>query len=201
MGTLGEIIRASLSYSSPNASEGQNVFHWIITEGNIRDEIILSGLVAWATNQWHEHWQNIASISSVLESMNIQVVNTDGTILRNIGEVDLALPGLGPQDNASAAAVAALLTAPTDRPQATGKKYIPFIMDNSVDNGVIDSTALVSLALLIVEWLVVIETADVGNLTPGLLSRSLLAFEEFLGSGVVDNVPSYQRRRKPGVGI
>lgn len=200
MATVGEIVRCTLKYTSPNASEGQSVFHWIIGGLGAEDIAIVNTVRIFTEDQWADHWSALADAQSVLQDMVVQIVNLDGTVERNLADEDIAISGTQPGGVAPAAA-SGLLAAPTSVPTAVGRKYVPYPSDDHIDGGAFDASAIANLVLLAFEWVQILSVAGGGNLTPGVIRRTAEAFEPFLNTANLETIPAYQRRRKPGVGI
>lgn len=196
----GDIVRTALSYSAPGASEQQNVFFHTLEGGSQPDLDILNSINAWVTNIWHPAWADLCSGEAEIVSFAVDVVNPDGTVARNLGGLPVGLSG-GVGGEVTSAAVSGYLLAYTILPKQRGSKYIPGVAEASITNGLFNAEALGDLAVLLALYLGYIDVAAVPLLRPGVLSRTLETFVDFLESGLIEVRPAYQRRRKLGVGI
>ena len=199
MAEIGEIFRATFNYVVPNSSAAQNVFHWVLQTAPIEDFKIFDSIASWGENDWGDPWAEIASDLSSLESIKVDVVNVDGTIVRAVGLALIGLDGTGAGGSVSAA-VSAYMLLKTIRPKVRGSKYVAGVADARVDSGELDAPAIAQMAFLLIEYGsdILIEGAAV--IVPGVPSRSLVEFVEFLDTGLLETIPAYQRRRKPNVG-
>lgn len=199
MAIVGEIIRATLFYTSSNASVANNVFHWIVGVTTIPDADLLTLVDTWVDNDWGDHWSDTAPNTSTLTDLAVKVMNTDGTVKRDIG---FTAPDIDGQDAATtdAVAVSGLIALGTGLPKQVGRKYVPFQTDQNITDGLFTAGSLAELVILLADWAAVLVDGGGGTLSPGLLSRSLEVFVGFSPAGAASSVPAYQRRRKPGVG-
>jgi hypothetical protein len=184
-----------------NASQMQNVFFWQWVGDTIANSAVAAALGDWVETDWHGQWSDFASNEVTIDGWQAQEVALNGDILQNIGsDAGLALAGDVISDNDSAA-ISAFLQANTALPKQKGRKYVTGVADARIENGLINAVSLAQVALLLDVYVSPItDVAGVGDLNPGVLSRTLVAFEPFILSGYVTDVPAYQRRRKPNVG-
>jgi hypothetical protein len=155
----------------------------------------------WVEDVWHPEWSDSAANIAKIIGLAASIINADGTVDREIGDTSFDLAGdvatLG-----EPAAVAPFMYAPTNRAKTRGRKFIPGWADGRMENGVVNATGLAdltSLAALYIDTLTDLVSGAV--LIPGVVSTVTVDFHPFIGSASVTNVPAYQRRRKPGVGI
>lgn len=199
MTTAGEIIRSTLFYSVPNASVPQNVFYHLFGGPSRTDAATLDFLeVAWGTT-FGDIWADLASTNATMDYVQCDVVNGDGTIVRSMGTVTLDVAGqvVG---GTVAAATSGFIMANTALPKVRGRKYLPGMGELRIGNGIFDASALDELAAILAFYLDVLTASDGATWTPGVLSRVIEAFVPFDGTGLINDIPAYQRRRKPGVG-
>lgn len=199
MAEIGEIIRAVISYGLATGSTAQNVFYWEVQGDSDTDANLLQFLTDWAEDDWGVLWDNNAENSADMFLIEVDVLNGDGTVKRNIGENSISVVGLDTAGQ-TAAGVAGYIQATTERAKSLGKKYVPGYGEGSVTDGAFISSVLTNLAAMLVLWLLDIPMTGAAVLAPGVLSRVTDTFQEFTGGGYVTDVPAYQRRRKPGVG-
>jgi hypothetical protein len=127
-------------------------------------------------------------------------MSTAGLVLRNIGGGIIAVNGDVIED-VTPAAVSGYLMGYTAVPKARGSKYVPGIAETQINEGEFTAPALVKLATLLAIYLADVSLGSGASLEMGVLSKALGAFVSFTGSGLVESLPAYQRRRKQGVGI
>ncbi len=195
----GELVRIALSYSHPNGSVAQNVFVYRLITSDVTDQAVVDALDAWISADWGPDWQPLANTACQLFQADFDILNTNGTIDRNIGQEQYSIDGVfaGDADNP---ADSMYMQATTIFAKILGKKYVPFIDDNATLDGLVTAASLANLVLLFAEYIKPLAPAGGGTLEPGVLSRAALAFRAFNGGGLVTDVPAYQRRRKPNVG-
>lgn len=199
MAVQGEIIRGVLSYSHPNGSIMQNVFTWELQDSDESDAAVISAIDDWVDTNWVPNWEAQADNTVILFLLELDVLNNDGTVLRNLGEELHGDPGLL-ADEALPSAVAGFLQFDTFRTKSLGRKYIPgFTESNSVD-GAWSGAIIGVLANLLLQAVVDIPVPVAGTLVAGVLSRVTAQFIEATGSGLITDIPAYQRRRKEFVG-
>lgn len=199
MAVDGQIFRATVHYIVPNSSDIQNVFYWEYQGGATANQNVLDAIVDWLTNGWGDRWIALASTDAVLDSVEVIGVNPDGTTQVNVGSEELGLVGIETSDILTGV-VSMFLQADTATPGHKGRKYVPGLGDSDVVDGLIGASQLVTMLLLLGEWLLTLTAVGPGELVPGLLSRTLVQFLPFLDAGSITDVPAYQRRRKPNVG-
>lgn len=196
---IGEIIRAVISYHCPNASVGQNTFTWELTIASADEQDILDDLEDWAHIDWGNEWDNLAATVSGIDLIEVDIINLDGTVNRNIGSAVIIHPGVNPVQPTSAA-VSGYFQAETARTKTLGKKYPPFLNEDGIDSGLLNAGALAAITALFGVYIDPIALTVAGVLLPGVVSRVTQLFYEFTGSGYTTDIPAYQRRRKVNVG-
>lgn len=196
----GEIMRGTVRYSSPSASEGQNVFYWELQGSGTDDDVAAEKVEDWLTNAWGPIWSNIAGEEAEIESLQTDVVDPTGLIIR---AVEFVLIGLAGQNTftVSAAAVSAYIALKTITPQVRGSKYIPFVAEETQESGAFDAPTLVAMGQLLLFYFDDLSLLTGDILGTGVISKKLGAFAPFTASADIDAIPAYQRRRKPSVGI
>ncbi len=199
MAVDGEIIRGTISYVQQFASAIQNVFHWEVSGGNPTDEDVVTAIELWVLQDWHDRWQQLTSNQSTMRDIRLLVVNELGQVVRDLGTVDIGLSGTQ-MDTVTSAAVSAYMIGNTLNPTIRGSKYVPGIAEGSINNGALTNDALADLGILLVQYLFDIDLSPAGFLIAGVLSSKLTAFLPFAGVGAIEQIPAYQRRRKPSVG-
>jgi hypothetical protein len=199
MATQGEIVRAVLSYSHAAGSIAQNVFTWELQDEDSADAELLDGIDTWVNDEWGPRWDDIADSNAGLYLLEVDILNADGTVKRNIGE-ELQTETGGKVGDAMPAAVSGFFQMNTTRAKSYGRKYVPFMSEEENEEGFLSAFALGVLVLLLTATGSDIDVGIIGILAPGILSRVLEEFIPFTGGGYATDVPAYQRRRKPNVG-
>lgn len=196
----GDILKVVLDYFYPGASTALNVFHFVFGGVDKEEEDVLTDLVEWATNEWANHWEDLADDNTILESIAIQEVNNTGLVLRDIGTAVLNIPGTSVGGSVSPAAVAGYLQGDTVTPGVMGRKYVPGIEEAAISQGLFNATAVVTLGLLLLGYITPFNATLGGTYFPAVISKKLLDVALLQVSGLIETVPAYQRRRKVGVG-
>lgn len=197
----GEIIRTTMSYTIANASTAQNVFYHQLVGPSISDTLALETIESWVEDSWAAEWETIATNDAVLDSFKAEIVNVDGTIDRVLGELPVNITGIGAGD-VLPAAVSLFITAATAIPAVLGRKYVPGFGEGAIENGAFTSAFLSSAVGLATSYVItLIATVFESNLEPGVVSAKASAFVPFMDEAVMTDIPAYQRRRKPNVGI
>lgn len=196
---IGEIVRVVISFASPGASVAQNVFYFELQTSSADEATTLEDTGDWFVANFLNTWSNISDASCEAFLLEMDILNGDGTVDRNIGDYATGVFGQGADDILPAAA-AGYMQANSERSNSLGRKFIPFLMEVNQTDGFWTSATVSALAAILVDYLTAFAVDTTAFLVPGILSRVTQTFQEFLGSGYVTNVPAYQRRRKPTVG-
>jgi hypothetical protein len=199
MADIGSIVRGVISYSSPGASDQQNVLWWVLEDIGMGNPALLAAIAEWVTDLWAPAWALLAADTSTLLEVAVDLMNEDGTVRVNVGVEPIGIVGNG-SDEITSAAVSGYLLAQTDVPNSRGSKYVPGIDESKISAGLFSGLATIDLLLLASLYVTGIPTDLGGLLAPGILSRAVQIFRKFLVSATVTDVPAYQRRRKPNVG-
>lgn len=196
---VGEIIRVVVSYSGPAASIAQNVFYYECQVANANPATALSQVGTWFEDNWLTQWASLADSNAKAFLLEMDILNGDGTVDRNVGTYDLDESGDLTGDILPGG-VAGYMQADTERTGSRGRKFVPFIGEDFATEGLWTAGALGILADMLTDLLEPIIINLLTDFVPGILSRVDESFHEFIGSGYATNVPAYQRRRKPNVG-
>lgn len=199
MGTENEIFRLTVFYTAPNASEANTVHTYQLQGGDYDDGDILTAMSNWVTLDWGAEWSTFAPDTAEITGIEVDCLNVDGTVKRNVGADNIGVTGDLTQ-TVLPAAVSALLSVPTATPGVRGRKYVPFIAETEIENGIWIGSALGNLAVMLADYFAPILLAGAVNLIAGVLSEKVNGFEEFLQTGNVRGLPRTQRRRYANVG-
>jgi len=195
----GTTIRVAAHFNVPNASDVVNVYHFYLDSAgdvensdalddlldaveymmtplltNYAESISLDEIKVWERNDILDRWDYVGAI--------------DGTWAGTVSGAQPLPPGTAP-----------LVTADTVDAHSRGRKYLPPPTEAVVANGVMSTGGLANMLAYLGRLVAVFTTAN-GDWIPGVYSVVDETFKMFTGTGVVNNVLAYQRRRKPGVG-
>ena len=134
-----------------------------------------------------------------MDYFEADLVSVSGLVQQNLGVRNINVAGDAP-GTTIAAAVSAYLMATTLAPKGRGSKYIPGLAETQTSDGEWSPTALATLSQMLLAYLATINATGGTQLVPGISSRTAQQFLPFLAQGLVESIPAYQRRRKPGVG-
>lgn len=200
MTTQGEILRLDVNYSIPGSSLAQNVFYWRVDEATSDAEANLD-MLQWVEEEWGAVWATMSDDACSISDIKTSIVNLDGTVDRVLGSLSINLAGSAGIQDTEAAAVAAGIFAPTARPKSRGRKFVPGVTKNLTSGGIFTSTLTAVLTSLVLKYVVLWAGDEGGEYTPGIISTVTETFLEFLLGGGFDDIPDYQRRRRPDRGI
>ncbi len=200
MASAGEIFRTTLFYSIPNSSVANTVHYHALEGGSLVDSTCKTSISGFFTTNWVPTWADLAPEVSVCDYGQIDVLNNDGTVNRSLGTFVVDIEGGISLAEVMPAAVAAFLMAETALPKVRGRKYLPGLAEGTIADGIFNAGAITTLSALLVYYLASFSPGTGLSFVPGVLSRSLEYFVAFNAAGLVNDVPAYQRRRKPGVG-
>lgn len=202
---IGDVIRVVLTWDTPLASLAQNVWHMEMTSGTPVGE---TATLAALDTQYAVAFAEIdQEINDEFEAVQFEIFKWDFTLHQWDGAGARALTGnvgidAGDYLPHGVAYVVRYLTAASRR---QGRQFIPGIPDTKVTSGVLESTTETALAAFLADWGT--------DLAPGSAIMELCTFNTeplsdlyettslATGSYIVNSLPGYQRRRKPGVGI
>lgn len=202
---IGDVLRVVLTWDTPLASLAQNVWHMVMTGGTpptlgqILTELETQYTVAWAELDME--------INEEFEPVLFELFQRDVALHQWDGIGQRALSGLLGLDAGDylphgVAYVVRYLTAQSRR---QGRQFIPGIPDTKVVDGVLVGATEAALAAFLSDW-----GTDLG---PGSSIMELCTYNTeptsalyetasiATGTYLVNSLPGYQRRRKPGVGI
>lgn len=199
MADIGEIFRTTVRYSAPGASEMLNIFHHVVAISDVDDIEGGNAINDFFLNSWAPDWASMAPNSSSLDDIKVDIVDVNGLVVRAVATYLIGQTGLV-GGTVTAAAVSAYMLIKTEFPKVRGVKYVPGLSEDSVEEGELSAAALINMAFLLIEYATTIDAFGSSELVPGVVSESKLAFVPFLDTGLIETLPSYQRRRKENVG-
>ena len=200
----GDILRVVVFIDAPDGVIMNNVFHYQLSDPGAdspSDALILTAL----TNEMdaiYELWDDEMSTAYTVDRLECDRVEWNAVdsiweVVEYIGSSILNIPGLGISD-ATPHGCAANITFTTDDPKRRGRKFLPGIAEDGVD----DSTFIAGVLTVL------------GNIAAEILTDRIVTGQSYLVAGipsnigtwlplivsVVNTISAYQRRRKPGVG-
>lgn len=197
--SVNDLIRVVVSYSAPNSSIAQNVFLYRMQAPAATDIDVLTDVRDYFIANHLANWADMAGELSTAFLIEMDVLHLLGTVVRNLGEFDLDVPG-EQVSQVSAAAVSAYNQVTTTRTRSVIKKYWPFIAEGVISEGLLTGTAVAAMAFILLDMLDGIDITGGGHLEPGIRSTVDDTFYPIIQAGYVTDIVAYQRRRKPGVG-
>lgn len=196
------ILRAVAKFIMPDSVEMQAVFHLKFENtGGSDDHLdVLDDMAEYA--------EKVFSEMSGQMSENLTTTEVETFILDEI-ELDWDRVGSSAWTVTFAAAgnmmphgVAALVLGRTVDPDVTGKKFMGGLVEAAIINSDWASGTLLAMLSFCADWVASFAGTSTGSsFTPGVWSLPKAAFFPFRDSYVANAISSYQRRRKPGVGI
>lgn len=198
----GAILRIVASMLFPDSVIAQNVFYAVFTDTGTSDDEddVLDDLVDYVDAMFtHINSQ----VSALAASTTIKVYNYDSTDddWDEVGDGVLTWSPAGAGEMLPHG-VAALIHAKTIDPDVQAAKFLGAVPESQCASSTIIGTAITKYALFADEWVAPFTGAATGALfAPGVWSVAQNVFKLFNGTVLVNATSSYQRRRKPGVGI
>lgn len=192
-----DVMRATAKQFGPNEQQIANVFFWQFRgTATVPDATAMVAM----TNAIDNMFQAIeAYIPNDQQADEVEFYNvTQDTPMGSYGwPVYTGGTGLGeylPTGNA------ALMTATTAVKKVLPKKFLGTLVEEAVQNGEWVSAFMTALGIAAGHWFTSIPLGAQGTLYSGTIKRLTGVFIDLV-SVIVKSVGSYQRRRKPGVGI
>lgn len=194
--TNGQVVRVDLVGDFDAVSDIVNVFQYKLIAGdNVADEDVLGDMLV-IMSALLVIIKNLATILTVWR--RIRVTNLSTGVL--LGEASFSSPVEGTSTGDSGAAgVAALISLKTNIPRVVLRKYFGPLAEGVLGtNGRLSSGAL-DILTDVGEYLLADQTVTPNTWQYGILSPKTNNWE-VPSAAAFDNVPAYQRRRRPGSG-
>lgn len=198
----GAILRVVASLLFPENVIAQNVFYCVFADTGTSDDEddVVDDLATWVEDMY-DHFNTV--IADTVDLTGIKVYNYDviDDDWDEVGDAVLS-DSFGSGSDILVHGVAMVIHAKTTDPDVQAAKFIGGFSEPNTEDGLFVASALVTGVNFAVEW----STAFVGAITgaqfgPGVWSVKNQNFFLFSGTEVINAIPGYQRRRKPGVGI
>lgn len=196
------ILRIVATLLFPENVLVQNVFYSIFedTGASADPDDVITDLTTWL----HDAYDELAGqIPNTIEAQ------TGRVYIRDLIDDDWDEVGFGLMSDSFAGGsdmnvhgVAGLVHAETVDPDVMAAKYLAGLGEGTTTDGIFTAAVITAMGLFAIEWMTpFVGVATGGDFTPGVWSPTNLAFFDFGSSAIVNHIPAYQRRRKPGVGI
>jgi len=193
------ILRAAARFALHNASDIVNVYHFVMDSvGDVSEANVLADILAYVQGVMSNMTTQYSS-SLTLEDVEVWVRNTTLDRWDYVGAIDGTWAGTGTADQSLPVGTCALATADTTDSHAKGRKYFPPPLETQSAGGLFASAFVAQLAAALSDWVSVF-IGTYAEWASGIWSEKDNNFKLFTGTGTTNNVPAYQRRRKPGVG-
>jgi len=202
---VGDILRVAVTGTSPQASVFQNVWHYSATSGTGGNpDVVLAGLAAQHAIAWADMGARISDeyTWTLYEMWKRDIINQrwDGISVLDVSD----FAGSSVNDPV-AHGVAAVGRVVTNSFRRQGRHFLPGVTELQIVDGLFQAAALTDMADYMSDFA---ETEIAGgitldwctyNTTPG---SPVFQTESLATNTVIANeIPGYQRRRKPLVGI
>lgn len=201
----GDVLRIVLSIDEPETVLANLVWHYLVTSGSGGDEA--TALAAIDTMLQSAFGNINGDIFSLVTSSDLDMLKRDvpnhrwdgvasqaSTAVNGLSGSHLLPHGTGP-----------LVKFFTETGRRQGRKYIPGYTEASQAGSVMDAahvTRLISFAQVFNDDIIAGPvTLGPGNYNTDALSVLYETFAEWSNTSSISTIASYQRRRKPGVGI
>ncbi len=198
----GDILRVVASMLWTDGNVNQNVFNCVVSGGGgpYSDSDVADDMEDWLDNMY----ANLTSTTSdELDGNSVTVYKWDVS-----GQDWDEVFSQSWTWNPTAAGeqlprgTAQLVNLWTEDPDVQGKKYIPGITENHLEDGLYSSSLLTQALAFGADWLLAFVGATSGaTFSPGVWSVVQLAFKVAVDHLSTSTIPAYQRRRKRTVGI
>lgn len=203
MPQIGDIYRCIAKGRLFGAVETRNMYTYRLESANTTDADIATALADAIQTGVYETIQDVLVNDFTIYSFEIQKrvvpAGEEPPYWTTIAEIPSTFTGAASTDIVSYQN-AALLTLKTLGKRAIGRKFLPGLSEADTTDGQIAAARLSLFAQVVTNMLASVIPAGAGGLLyPGVLNK-LGTFYRFT-SGIVGNILSTMRRRKPGYGI
>lgn len=198
----GAILRLVASILLPESVIAQNVFYAVFADtGGSNDDLdVLSDLGDYIGDVWDKIKGSI-SVDVTMTGIKVYIYDPLDPDWDEVGDELIGIAGVSGTDMLTHG-VAALIHAKTTDPDVQAAKFIPGMGEANTVDGLFIAAALTAMTNYADEWTTpFVGAATGGDFAPGVWSVANTLFYMFNGTEVVNAIPGYQRRRKPGVGI
>ncbi len=198
----GAILRIVASLLMPENVIAQNVFYAVFTDNGTSDDEddVVDDLATWIEDMYTTLAGQVADEVSVtgIKVYNYDVIDDDWD---EVGDAVITFTFTSGSDML-VHGVALVVHAKTTDPDVQAAKFIAGLSEPTTVDGLFTAAVLADVVDFAVDWTTPFVGAITGALFgPGVWSVANQNFFLFSGTEVINAIPGYQRRRKPGVGI
>ena len=200
--SVGDVLKVVAIMSTLDGNIFENVFSAVISGsgGPFDDDDIVDDAVDWLDQMY----ANITDrVSNLVDGSEARIYVYD-PVDEDYDEVGSGAWGWNPTSAIEPAAwgVAGLINAKTTDPDVSGKKYVPGLHQQNIVDALFISAWVTALGNFAADWVTPFTGATSGaDWVPGVWSPTRSNFYAASGTVLIPTIPSYQRRRKQGVGI
>jgi hypothetical protein len=194
------VIRVVVSWLANNTDVVQAVFHYLAGSGTSQDAAdVLAAIVTSLAAEWSDHAASI--ITDNQEGTVAELLRWDPAQNQFDGLVQQAHTMDGTNtSNQLANGICMLLKFFTDVGRYQGRKYLGICTEAQLgDDGTFGATATTNGVLLAAGWDAPVTVGGM-EFTTGVFNEAAERFTAFSQSVTAEDVPAYQRRRRPGTG-
>lgn len=197
------IVRATVEMNAPEGTIAQNVLHFDVDSGPSTSLADIRTAVRNHIVGPLDHFNDVMNVNGVFNRIIFhEVIQGNPPTYNPIGEVVINIVGaLASRYNAHG--VALMMRFPTDVPRREGRFYLAGTDVGALSTtGTWAATTLIAAADGALDLITDQFNAGTGLTTRyGVLTPSTGLWTPNANTVVIDAVPDYQRRRKPGVGV
>lgn len=201
----GDVLRVVVSITAPDSVLCQNVFHYRLNDpaaDNPTDAQVLS-CIDLEISAIYSLWDDEMASDYTVDTADVDKVEWNAgeaiwEVVEHIGSLLIDIDGLGISD-ACPHGCAANLTFDTVDPKRRGRKFLPGIAEDGVQDSTFIGAVQTVLAAIIAEMLTDRIVTGSASMVAGI-PTNLGTWLPFV-LGVANVISAYQRRRKPGVGV
>lgn len=200
--STNDILKVVVSLAFPESVVAQNIF-WVLfdNDGPSADEDdVLDDMEEWIEDLYT---QIISKISDeiTMDDLKVYVYDSSEDDFDEVGDRALSV-NFNQTADFLPLGVAVLQRANTVNPDVQGRKYWGGLCEVHNTAGRLEASAVADFILAGSAWIAPFVGTETGStFTPGVYSLTKSAFYAFGEDLLTNLVLSYQRRRKPGVGI
>jgi hypothetical protein len=200
--TDGTILRIVASLLWTDGNVNQNVFNAVLTGGGSPwdEPDIIDDAVDWLDNLYANM---VGTMSDEIDGNECIVYEYDavGQDWDEVGSDAWTFDPNGASDQLPRG-VAGLVRLWTTDPDVQGKKYLPGLVENNLDDGLFSGALITQLLAFAADWYTpFVGAASGATFTPGVWSVVNTVFKAGIDHIATSTIPAYQRRRKRNVGI
>lgn len=199
---VGQIFRSTYIIDAPQGTEAHQV-KYVRADSTIAVAdygTLMDNIRDW----WDDMATDMGTVTHTnMSPRNVEIFTVDDATGQevSIGTRSVADP-FGGAGDMNAHGIAALATARVVGGRGVAKTFWPGIQAGNLEaEGGWDGGMITDLASLITTWLTGPAAVGGTNIVPITWNDQALTYKVIGNVGIASNLPAYQRRRKPGVGV